>query len=196
MTVSRFVPFADRYRSPFESVADTRARVLLRTLAYANVPFANEVTLRGAEELRGPAVIVTAHLFLNALLLRSLVERGHALAIVRATPADPPYLAGSAIPLENLLISPSIFVKLRSRLRNGEIAFINIDQTESTRWQAHGLSLSDAAIAFARRMDVPLFFAATRIVEGRIVGELRRASGTVDEVMEDLQAFLTVAHGS
>jgi hypothetical protein len=53
--------------------------------------------------------------------------------------------------------------------------------------------LSDAAVAFALRLNVPLFFAATRVDGQRIVGELRRPRGeTVDAVMEELLDFLKV----
>ena len=195
--VSRLVPFIQRFRTPFESDADARARVLVRTLAYANVPFANDVVVKGAEELRGPAVIVTAHMFLNGLLLRALIERGHRLAIVRTYPPDPPWLAGSSIPLENLLVTPTIFVTLRRRLADGEIAFINVDGApQPNPWQVHGIYLSEAAVAFARKLSVPLFFAATRVDGRRIISELRPATASnVDEVMAELKSFLTVAEG-
>ncbi len=195
LAVSRFLPFVRRFRTPFEKEADTRARVVMRTLTYANVRFPNPIEVRGLEQLQGPAVIISVHLFLNALFLRAVVEAGHRLAIVRAVPADPPYLAGSAIPLDNdLLISPTILVRLRGSLANGEVVFINVDDEKPTRWQMHGLSLSSAAASFARRLGVPLFFAATRMANGHVVAELRRANGkTVDEVMEELKDFLTVA---
>lgn len=195
LRLARLVPFAKRWRSPFEHENDARARVLVRTMTYANVPFPNDIVLVGAEELRGPAIIVSAHIFLNALLLRALVERGHRLAIPRTYPADPPWLAGSSIPLENLLISPTILVTLRRRLAGGEIAFINVDGApQPTPWEVHGLYLSDAAVAFAKKIDVPLFFASTRVHGGKVISELRRAHGlSVDQVMEELKDFLTVA---
>jgi hypothetical protein len=195
LAIGRLLPFAQRYRAAFENADDASARVLLRTLAYANVKFPNDAELRGAEDLKAPAVIVTAHMFLNALLLRALVERGHTLAIIRTFPADPPYLAGSDIPLENLLISPTIFVKLRKRLADGEIAFISVDDAKPTPWKAsHGQHLSSAAVEFAQRLGVPVFFAATRMIGGRPVAMLHRPRGTtIEQVMEELQAFLTVA---
>lgn len=194
LAVSRFVPFAQRYRSPFETAEEAGARVLLRTLAYANVKFPNDAELRGADDLQAPAVIVTAHIFLNALLLRALVERGHRLAIIRTFPADPPYLAGSDIPLENLLISPAIFVKLRKRLAEGELAFITVDDAKPTPWQVHGTHLSSGAVEFAQRLGVPVFFAATRMSGGRPVAMLHRPRGTsVEDVMEELLDFLAVA---
>ena len=194
LAAGRLIPFAQRYRAPFESADDAAARVLLRTLAYANVKFPNDAELRGAEDLRGPAGIVTTHIFLNALLLRALIDRGHKLAIIRTFPADPPYLAGSDIPLENLLISPTIFVKLRTRLANGEIAFINVDDAKPTPWRVHGTHLSSGAIEFAQRLGAPLFFAATRMIDRRPVAIVHRPRGaSTNEVMEELQDFLTVA---
>jgi hypothetical protein len=195
LAAGRLLPFAQRYRAAFESADDASARVLLRALAYANVRFPNEAELRGAEELKAPAVIVTVHLFLNGLLLRSLVERGHKLAIIRTLRADPPYLAGSDIPLENLLIAPTIFVKLRKRLANGEIAFITVDRAAPTPWKAHdGRYLSSAAVEFAQRLGVPVFFAATRMIDGRPVAMLHRPRGaTTDQVMEEMQDFLRLA---
>jgi hypothetical protein len=192
LAVSRLV--TRRYRSSFETDADARARIVLRSLGYANVPFANDVIVRGKEELHAPAIIVSTHLFLNAMLLRALIEDGQKLAIFRATPADPPCLIGSRIPLENLLTTSTIFLTMRRRMAEGEIAFLNIDgPPRPTRWQANGTYLSDAAVAFALRMNVPLFFAATRVDGRRIVAELRRARGeTVDAVMEELLAFLKV----
>ena len=189
------MPFARRYRAAFETADDANARVLLRTLGYANVRFPNDADVRGAEELQAPAVIVTVHLFLNALLLRALVERGHKLAIVRKFPADPPYLAGSDIPLENLLLSPTIFVTLRRRLANGEVAFISVDDGKPTPWKGpQGQHLSSAAVEFAQRIGVPVFFAATRMIDGRPVATLHRPRGTaVERVMEEFQDFLKVA---
>lgn len=195
IAISRFVPFADRYRSPFETPADTRARIVLRALGYAAVRFPLETRVTGADELSGPAMIVTTHLFLNGQLLRALLERGHRLAIVRAVPADPPRIMGTTIPLENLLISPTIFVRLRKRLANGEIAFINIDgPPEATRWQMHGLYLSERSIAFARRLGIPVYFAKTRIERGSLVARLQRTDApTIDATMEEFLNFMTVA---
>lgn len=195
IAISRFVPFANRYRAPFETRDDTRARIVLRAMGYAAVRFPLQTTLTGAEELSGPAVIVTTHLFLNGQLLRALIERGHQLAIVRASPADPPWITGTAIPLENLLISPTIFVRLRKRLANGEIAFISIDGSpDATRWQMHGLYLSERAIAFARRLGIPVYFAKTRIEQGSLVAELQRTDApAIDAAMEEFINFMTVA---
>ena len=195
LAVGRLLPFAQRYRAAFESADDASARVLLRTLGYANVRFPNDAELRGAEELQAPAVIVAVHLFLNALLMRALIERGHKLAIIRTMPADPAYLAGSDIPLENLLITPTIFVKLRKRLANGEIALIYVDSAKPTPWQtSQGRYLSSAAVEFAQRLGVPVLFGATHMISGRPVATLHRPRGTtVDRVMEELLDFLKVA---
>ena len=191
IAISRALPVPARYRMPLETRRDAAARVVVRALGYAGLPFAANIGVDGAEALRdayrehGSLLLVGGHLLLTGLFLRWLHEQGYAFATVRWFPPDPPHLLGTSAPQDYLVVSQQVLVQIRTRLRRGAIVVLTVDSPD-------GHEFNDTILHFAQRAGVPLLFFDTRVRGGNIVANVRRPAGATPAAMvEELRAFLT-----
>ena len=156
-----------RYSGMTQGPVDTTVRVLCRAMTAAGTRFDPEVRYDGPESLAG-ALLVSGHFPLNALVTRHLFDRGRPPAVVKRFPLADPYYWGSFVRDHVIEPSPTVLVKVRRALAEGRPVFIDIDTTEDvargvTATTAYGtLNVSTAVFEFARRCNVPLYFACGR----------------------------------
>lgn len=152
---------------PTAGRVDTTVRMLCRAMTAAGTHFDPEVRYDGPESLAG-ALLVSGHFPLNALVTRLLFDRGTPPAVVKRFPLADPYYWGSFVRDRVIESSPAVLVKVRRALMQGHPVFIDIDSYEEvargvTVTTAYGtLHVSTAVFEFARRCDVPLYFACGR----------------------------------
>ncbi|HUR82226.1 MAG TPA: hypothetical protein VM733_15785 [Thermoanaerobaculia bacterium] len=160
-----------RYSGPVAGRVDATVRVLCRAMTAAGTHFDPEVRYDGPEDLAG-ALLISGHFPLNALVTRYLFDRGLPPAVVKRFPLADPYYWGSFVRDEVLDPSPAVLVRVRHALAAGRPVFIDIDTEENiergvTVTTAYGTkNVSTAVFDFARRCNIPLYFACGRC-EGR-----------------------------
>lgn len=152
---------------PTQGRVNTTVRLLCRAMTAAGTRFDPEVRYDGPESLAG-ALLVSGHFPLNALVTRLLFDRGTPPTIVKRFPLADPYYWGSFVRDHVLEPSPAVLVKVRHALAQGRPVFIDIDSYEEvargvTAHTAYGtMHVSTAVFDFARRANVPLYFACGR----------------------------------
>ena len=156
-----------RYRGATAGRVDATVRVLCRAMTAAGTRFDPEVRYDGPESLAG-ALLISGHFPLNALVTRHLFDRGTPPAVVKRFPLADPYYWGSFVRDRVIEPSPAVLVKVRRALAQGHPVFIDIDSFEKVRRgvtadMAYGtVNVSTAVFDFARRCNVPLYFACGR----------------------------------
>jgi hypothetical protein len=156
-----------RYRGPIAGRVDATVRVLCRAMTAAGTRFDPEVRYDGPESLAG-ALLISGHFPLNALVTRSLFDRGMPPVIVKRFPLADPYYWGSFVRDDVIEPSSTSLVKVRSALAEGRPVFIDIDSSDEVRRgvtadMAYGtVNVSTAVFDFARRSNAPLYFACGR----------------------------------
>jgi len=156
-----------RYTGMTQGRMDTTVRLLCRAMIVAGTRFDPEVRYDGPDDLRG-ALLVSGHFPLNALVTRHLFDRGTPPAVVKRFPLIDPYYWGTPVRDEVLELSPAVLVRVRSALAQGRPVFVDIDTHEDVpravrATTAYGtLNVSTAIFDFARRCNVPLYFACGR----------------------------------
>ena len=176
---------------PTEGRVDTTVRMLCRAMTAAGTHFDPEVRYDGPSQSLAGALLVSGHFPLNALVTRHLFDRGTPPAVVKRFPLADPYYWGSFVRDRVIEPSPAVLVKVRRALMEGHPVFIDIDSYEEvargvTATTAYGtLHVSTAVFEFARRCDVPLYFACGRSERrGLPLVYVRR-------IEPDVEAFLT-----
>lgn len=156
-----------RYTGVMQGRVDATLRVLCRSMTSAGTFFDPEVRYDGPEELSG-ALLVSGHFPLNALVTRCLFDRGMTPAVVKRFPLADPYYWGSFVRDEVFEPSPTVLLKVRNALAKGWPVFIDIDTADTgtrgiTATTAYGTwNVSTAIFDFARRCDLPIYFACGR----------------------------------
>jgi hypothetical protein len=142
-------------------------RVLCRAMTSAGTHFDPEVLYDGPAVPPG-ALLLSGHFPLNALVTRHLFDAGMPPAMVKRFPRADPYYWGSFVRDEVIAPSPSVLLRVRSALAGGRCVFIDIDSAEEVprsvkaATPAGTIHVSTAVFDFARRFDVPLYFACAR----------------------------------
>lgn len=157
-----------RYSGMTQGPVDATLRLLCRAMIIAGTRFDPNVRYDGpGDDLRG-ALLVSGHFPLNALVTRHLLDRGTPPAVVKRFTAIDPFYWGSDVRDEALELSPTVLVRVRSTLARGRPVFIDVDTHEDvprgvTATTAYGtLNVSTAVFDFARRCNVPIYFACGR----------------------------------
>lgn len=156
-----------RYRGLTTGRVDTTVRVLCRAMIAAGTRFDPDVRYDGPEDLSG-ALLVSGHFPLNALVTRCLFDRGTPPAVVKRFPLSDPCYWGTSVRDEVFDPSPAVLLKVRRALAEGRPVFIDIDTMEDVKRgfrtaTPYGvLSISTAVFDFARRLQIPLYFACGR----------------------------------
>lgn len=156
-----------RYSGMTQGPVDATVRLLCRAMIVAGTRFDPRVRYDGPDDLRG-ALLVSGHFPLNALVTRHLFDRGTPPAVVKRFTRIDPFYWGTTVRDEVLELSPSVLVRVRSALAQGRPVFIDVDTREDvpravTATTAYGtLNVSTAIFDFARRCNVPIYFACGR----------------------------------
>lgn len=166
------------HRYACSTLLDETIRALLRTMARRQIAFDPAVNAEVPAELvptireRG-AIIVSAHFPLNALATRFLHDRGVPTVAARASVAGDRYIWGTDHPLEYVVPKRTVLVQIRDLLVQRRAVLMSIDRgapvgrTVPLELPAGTLHISTAAFDFAKRLDVPMFFACVRSNEDR-----------------------------
>lgn len=182
-----------RYSGLMKGRIDATVRVLCRAMIAAGTQFDPQVRYDGPEDLSG-ALLVSGHFPLNALVTRSLFDRGMPPAVVKRFPLADPCYWGSSVRDHVFAPSPTILVKVRKALAEGRPVFIDIDTMDDVRRgfrtaTPYGvLSISTAVFDFARRLQIPLYFACGRSERrGMPLVYIRRIEPTAEAFLRHYQ---------
>jgi hypothetical protein len=165
----RHTPFYAGRPSLLDGPREECLRMLLRTMTRTGVLFDPQLDVDGGELLPpGAALIVSGHFHNDVLASRWLEDHGHPYTAVIGTPREPLFVAGTARPLDLLMVGPQVLVKIRGRLAQGRTVFIDLDESNPAGgWTpvdtvAGRRYVSGALFKFAERTRTPLLFAVVR----------------------------------
>ncbi|HYO77154.1 MAG TPA: hypothetical protein VE010_11880 [Thermoanaerobaculia bacterium] len=145
-------------------------------------------------ENRG-VLLIAPHAMLTTLSLRLLHDAGKEVLVVATF--DTP-IPGTSLTAPAILPSFTYLLEVRRRLRANAIVTAMIDRAEidsrtavSVDTSLGSVIIADALIQVAVRSNVPVLFAATRIIDGEMVIVLDRPSGEESQTAEGVRtAFI------
>jgi hypothetical protein len=196
---------ADRYGFPrrrwprLDGYQELSLQYTLQGLDRLGIQFDPALTVHGADAIpAGGVLIATAHLFLNHLFIRWLVEQGRQVSIVMAQPPERPQLLGARASVDVIKSDATVFFRIRQRIAAGRVVVIALDgRTETAGWRRVETPVgprfvSDALMRFAERSGIPMLFAITRIARdgGIVTNIVRPSSNRTGVVLDEYCRFL------
>jgi lauroyl/myristoyl acyltransferase len=194
-----------RFQKPRPTFTGPRERALMHfvhKLIQLGADFETKLEVRPAHLLpeAGGVLLLTAHIPANRLLLRWLCERGRQVSVItRAASLD--RIVGQ-YPLELVeLVFPDahVFTHIRQRVKAGRIVYftpelpVSMPNSQPLQLGEETIYVSDSALCFAERANLPLLFAATSVSpHGQVVVQLAQPSTTkAQPAYEEFCQFLT-----
>ncbi|HYE73416.1 MAG TPA: hypothetical protein VEF04_08795 [Blastocatellia bacterium] len=168
-------------------------RLTLYTMKRLDVEYDPHITVLGAEAIKRGSLIISLHFYLNPLFVRWLMDAGYQVSQVAASIPDQPKYAGSQLPGDALKSDAKVFFGIRRRVAAGGVVVIYLDHPRPlnngriVETPVGPRYVSDAALKFAERFQIPVLFCSTRMTEqGQIVTRVIRpsshhAAGLLDE---------------
>jgi hypothetical protein len=157
-----------------DGAAEESLRLVLRAMMRLGVTFDPRIEIEGLELLPpGPTIFVSGHFMLNILLSRWLHDRGERVTIIHWRPPPGMTVIGTDVAIDALDTTPNVLLQVRSRLAAGGKVAADVDNPASDTGEALELPngtvyVSDRLFRLAERLDVPVRFFWTRIVDGRV----------------------------
>jgi hypothetical protein len=200
-------PLLRRYGNVVGSATDETTRVLFRAMARMRVRLPTQFTADfDADDLaetlkRGGAIFVTAHFPMNPVFTRWLADRGHVPVMVRVNDGISPMIWGTLARPDLLHPGPNTLIQIRRALRQQRLVLLAIDRAldiaRSLRFESRfgTTAIATPVFAFARKLNVPLFFIGARATRnGLPVVTVRRIaydpSAFVEEFRRHTEAML------
>jgi hypothetical protein len=189
----------ERSRSPLcrwstiDGYQELSLQYTLHGLERQGIQFDPAVTVHAADAIgAGGVLIASAHVFLNRLFIRWLVEQGRQVSIVMSEPPERLPLLGARASLDVIKADATVFFGIRQRIAAGRVVVIALDvKKEVAGWRRVETPVgprfvSDAVMQFAERAGIPILFAITRIAgDGEIVTNIVRPSSNRTGVVFD-----------
>ena len=197
--ILRRTPYYARRPSRLDGYREESLRMMLRVLARSRVCFDPDIDVRGRELFPDkPALIISGHFLLNGHMTRWMLDAGRDMTAVLGRDRETMYYSGTLRPVAQLIVGPSVLLKMRRSLAEGSSVFIDIEAgrmnegwtpvetAAGTRW------ISIKPLQFAKRIGVPVIFASTIVDErGRmVVTYVRPSSDDPDVTLREFGEFL------
>lgn len=175
-SVTRFAAPWLKRRSPgyaWATPVEETIRSILRAMARRGIAFdprlRKEVDrdLMEASRDRG-AIIVGAHFPLNGFVTRYLHDLGLHTVVLEAAVGSDGYIWGTSLRVDAVTPRQTILLTLRDRLRSGQLVLMVLDRaeeedrTELVDTAAGLIPIATPIFAFAKRLDVPLYWMCGR----------------------------------